>query len=554
MRANVSSRLSTDTPVIASLLESIRRGEIKVPQFQRPFVWKAPQAFSLLDSIANNYPIGSLLLWRTPSKLATDRNIGDFQLPVTDDLTPTDYVLDGQQRLTVIYSCLGAPATAGGFSAGYHVREDEFVELPEATDPLVLPLRAIYDTTKLLDFRTALRLQPNGPALNDALDALVRAVTNYRLPVVTLKDLTVEEVCPIFERINSSGTRLSTYDLMVAATWSVTFNLNEEAKVIRSALSRKGFGDIDGDTILKCLAAVNVGSIKNSDITGLRSIKAKSEMDTLVFRTKEAMLAAVDLLSTEFKIHSWDFLPYEALIVVLTSVFASQRTLSQAQVKRVRQWFWRSALSERYRVGGEAFVSKDIAKVKEFVVDGRGSPSAFGEVPPNTTWSKVPFRANNSRSRAFVLMLAQLGPRNITNGAAIDVTVSLSAWNKKEFHHVNPRAFLESIDDPGEHNAIGNICMLVASENKLVSDSDPKTYLPTCAGALGTQADGVFASNLLPLPSAFVYGTADYSGFLEARCVLIGDLACRLCDGDLPNAKTTLPSKIAGGDIATCSH
>src|SRR5687767_7083206 len=114
MRANVSSRLTTDALLISSLTEAVRRGEIKVPQFQRPFVWKAPQAFSLLDSISNNYPIGSLLLWKTSSKLATDRNIGDFQLPVTDDLTPTDYVLDGQQRLTVIYSCLGAPDNASG--------------------------------------------------------------------------------------------------------------------------------------------------------------------------------------------------------------------------------------------------------------------------------------------------------------------------------------------------------------------------------------------------------------------------------------------------------
>jgi len=177
MRANVLSRLSTDTPVLLSLIEAIRKGEIKVPQFQRPFVWKAPQAFNLLDSIANNYPVGSLLLWKTTSKLTIDWNIGDFQLPVTDDLTPTDYVLDGQQRLTVIYSCLGAPVDGGGFAAGYHVRDDEFVEMRLTPDPLIFPLRLMYDTTRLLDFRTELRLQPNGSALNDALDALVHAVT-----------------------------------------------------------------------------------------------------------------------------------------------------------------------------------------------------------------------------------------------------------------------------------------------------------------------------------------------------------------------------------------
>jgi hypothetical protein len=43
-----------------------------------------------------------------PSKLATERNIGDFLLSKADDLTPSDYVLDGQKRLTAIYSCPGA--------------------------------------------------------------------------------------------------------------------------------------------------------------------------------------------------------------------------------------------------------------------------------------------------------------------------------------------------------------------------------------------------------------------------------------------------------------
>jgi len=43
-----------------------------------------------------------------PSKLATERNIGDFLLSKADDLTPSNYVLDGQKRLTAIYSCPGA--------------------------------------------------------------------------------------------------------------------------------------------------------------------------------------------------------------------------------------------------------------------------------------------------------------------------------------------------------------------------------------------------------------------------------------------------------------
>jgi hypothetical protein len=87
MKANVASRLGTTTPLLKDLIAGVKKGEIKVPQFQRRFVWKEEQAINLLDSIGNNYPVGSLLLWRTTSKLATERDLGEFKLPDTDDLS-----------------------------------------------------------------------------------------------------------------------------------------------------------------------------------------------------------------------------------------------------------------------------------------------------------------------------------------------------------------------------------------------------------------------------------------------------------------------------------
>jgi hypothetical protein len=259
---NVGSRLSTDAQFISDLISGIKKGEVKIPQFQRKFVWDEEQALKLLDSISKNYPIGSLLLWKTANKLAVERNIGEFQLPKTDDLTPTDYVLDGQQRLTVIYSCFGAAPASGGFAASYDLEKEVFLRSTASFENHVFPLRSAYQTTELLNFRTGLVAHPDGKVLQARLDALLECITKYKLPVVTLKDLTVEEVCPIFERINSSGTRLSTYDLVVAATWSTTFDLNVEADKIAEALKPKGFDDIDPNTVLKCLSAIHHRDVK----------------------------------------------------------------------------------------------------------------------------------------------------------------------------------------------------------------------------------------------------------------------------------------------------
>jgi len=529
VKPNVSSRLSTDATFLEDLITGIKKGEIKVPQFQRKFVWKEEQALRLLDSIASNYPVGSLLLWKTSNKLATERNIGDFRLPETDDLTPTDYVLDGQQRLTVVYSCLGADEADGGFQAGYDLEAECFIERPPEHKPHVFPLRILFKTTKLLNFRSGLVSHPKGEDLQVRLDQLIKVLTGYKIPVVTLKNLSVEEVCPIFERINSSGTRLSTYDLMVAATWSDQFDLNVETSAISAGLEPKGFGDIDGDTVLKCLSAIHNKGIKKEQVLSLRTLN-KPQMDALVRAGKEALLKTVDILTTEFRIHSWDFLPYEAYAVILSYIFAKRGRLSAEDIGRVRQWFWTSAFSERYRGASEHFVSRDLEEIDRFVI-GAGENVSFGSPPSPSELVRLSFRANNSRSRAYILLLAGMKPRNLTNGIAIDPAEALSVFNKKQFHHIYPKAHLSRVGEENKQNSLMNICMLAASENNWLSDGDPSQYVPEVTQALGAHASAIFASNLLPDPLQVNYSFLSFDEFLASRAEIVHPVIVSVCEG-----------------------
>jgi hypothetical protein len=533
--AVLPSRLSTETPFFQDLSADIKRGQIKIPQFQRKFVWKEAQAFRLLDSIKNNYPIGSLLIWKTNVKLAAERNIGNFQLPKTDDMMPTDYVLDGQQRLTVIYSSIGAPDDAEGFAPGYDLVNEEFLGLDDTPGlAAVFPLRWIYNTTKMLNFRTGLMARPDGVTLQPRLDSIVDAFTKYRIPVVTLKDLSIEEVCPIFERINSSGTKLSIYDLMVAATWSEKFDLNHHVEVIADSLKTKSFHKIDKDTVLKCLAAVQFGSVKQTQIIALREID-NAPMQQLVGRVREGLLQAVDLLSTEFGIYSWDFLPYEALLIITCRLCCENSIKSGEEMERFRQWFWRAAFTERYRVGGENFVSRDIELVSDFVAGKSGTADSFGVLPEDPfRWVRTQFRSNNSTSRAFILALAAMHPRSLITGSAIDTAQALSKYNKKEFHHIHPTAYLKREKIAGQHNSLANICMLPATENNKISDSDPKKYLSACIDGLGSHAEQVFRSNFFPLPQELSYSIATFEEFTKARSALLSKFIQQLCAGQRP--------------------
>lgn len=529
MVAHIRGRLNTETSNINDLLTDIGRGEIKIPKFQRPFVWRAEQALALIDSFASGYPVGSVLLWKTAEKLRAERNIGEFALPETDDMTPTRYVLDGQQRLTVMYSSFGADLGAEGFSPIYDLNDEVFLESGETQLVHQFPLRLTYKTTELLNFRTALQSQEKGALFQQRLDALLGAITGYRLPVVELRDLTVEEVCPIFERINSSGTRLSTFDLIAAATWTTDFDLTDAADEISASIEPKNFDGISNDTTLKGLSAILLGSVKKEDILTLRS-KPREDIAAATEKMKRSLLLTVDFLSTEYGMRSMAFLPYEAQLLCLVYIFSESDQLTVEEVGRTNQWFWRSSYSQHYRGASEAFISKSINAVTKYVKLGEGEASDFGAPPIADRFLINTFNFRSAMSKALVLTLASESPRNIVTGTSVDVGESLSVYNRRQFHHIFPQAFLKR---NGIHanriNCLANICMLSAAENNHISDAKPNLYLPNAIRGLGDNAINVFESAILPVEDAATYELLDYDEFLIMRSRLLESKAAELC-------------------------
>ena len=65
------------------LMSEIEKGIIKIPQFQRDFVWTKEKSAKLLDSILKGYPIGTFILWKTKESLRFVRNLGQADLPET---------------------------------------------------------------------------------------------------------------------------------------------------------------------------------------------------------------------------------------------------------------------------------------------------------------------------------------------------------------------------------------------------------------------------------------------------------------------------------------
>ena len=50
---------------VQELLDGIDKNDLVMPEFQREYVWNKEKAKQLMVSLLKDYPVGSLLLWKT---------------------------------------------------------------------------------------------------------------------------------------------------------------------------------------------------------------------------------------------------------------------------------------------------------------------------------------------------------------------------------------------------------------------------------------------------------------------------------------------------------
>lgn len=512
---SVVHKITPSNPRIASLLADVTKGNIKIPVFQREYVWTDEQIMSLLDSIYRGYPVGSLLLWSTKERLEYERNVGGFALPETPADYPVQYVLDGQQRLTTLYGVFHSDTPtadadlARRLSVHFVPSKEEFVHSSVAPEGSI-NLRHILDTTKLL---------PELRRFDEPEQIQIAAVTerfkDYEFPVVTIRDRSNQEVCRVFQRINSSGTKLSTLELLAAWTWSDQFDLRKEIQKLIDRLADKSYEDLGESQVMRGLSAIVLNDIETDELVD-------AQPDALIDgmkRLNTGMDAAVDFLESEFGIRNGVFVPFPIMIVPLVRFFAETVKPDASQRAQLRRWFWHCAFTQRYMAGTNKAVTEDLELMRRLA--GGESPFATlsASVAPSLfmrTW-----RINSTAAKATICLLAQFHPRSFPSDVPIELGTTLGAYNARQFHHVYPKSFLAGHGVPfHESNVIANVCMLTAHDNNRISDRNPAEYFPEIPQAV---RENSFRRALIP--RSCWDGDQPYKKFLAERASLLARVA-----------------------------
>jgi len=262
-----------------------------LPNIQRQFVWKEHQIEKLYDSILREYPIGSLLIWRSADEIKLRSFIQNFKdsLKITDFFQPINngekhLVLDGQQRLQSLYIGLKGSYNkkelylniySGDLVAPEDIKFDFKFLLPEqAQFPYIKFKDLVFSDSKCREQKRNLIRTHNLELseeeeirIEDNLETIKHVFATKEALLYQLVDsidrpdtYSQDDIVEIFIRANSGGTTLSKSDLLFSLLTANWAEADENMILLLDNLNQTGY-KFSRDFILKtCLVLLNSGA------------------------------------------------------------------------------------------------------------------------------------------------------------------------------------------------------------------------------------------------------------------------------------------------------
>jgi hypothetical protein len=518
-----------------ALFVEIDTGQIKLPMFQREFVWEKEQSAKLIDSILKGFPIGTFIFWKTKEDLRSYKDVGNHRLPDTPEGDYVQYILDGQQRITSLYAIRkGIRISKDGVEIDY---KDIFINL----DYDVINDEQIAVTEKQTDKRYVSVHRVLTCAITDLeddfpdrqtrkqIETYKNKLTTYDFSTITIKDYPIEIACEVFTRINTGGKTLTVFEIMVAKTYDEKkkFDLAERYEVLRDGsdeerqcLTAAKFETVPESIVMQCVAVIAVRAVRSRDILKIRREKFIDNWEPM----KAALFTAVDFIRSELRVPVSQLVPYPAILVSLTYFFHKilRKKPSIEQVRLLEQYFYWVGLTERYNSATESKLAEDFNKMDSIVA---GTPPVYPPSELHIDPKRVAerwFSAGNAYCKAVLSLLAYQQPKSFdTNGVVILDNSYLKIAASRNYHHFFPRKYLADNQHGKEPNLIANITLIDDYSNKhKIGKKSPNDYIPTFAKK-NPLLSATLQTHLIKDAVAYGVNSNDYDCFIKRRSMAI---------------------------------
>lgn len=476
-------------------------GGFWLPNIQRPFVWNEEQIARLFDSIMREYPISTLLVWKTKELVKHRKFIDNYKhgVKLTDFYVPDHVrskmmVLDGQQRLQSLFIGLKGSyegrelffdALSGSVAAPEDIRyRFAFKDKAAGVWPWVRFKDIVFQNNKLAgEIAEQLAAGAPEPLSADAQRTLSRNVERGRQEFVSGDNITFQEldgidnpdayrlddIVEIFIRANSGGTKLGKSDLLfslLASSWDAA---DGEMESLLEDLNQSGF-EFDRDFVLKaCLTVLGKGA--RYEVDKFRDGRTKEEIITKWPQLSAAIKAVRDFCVAKTYIRNDKAMPsYLALIPLIYYRFHFPAEF--AATKDLPAYLLRVLTTGVFGGSPDNLIDKIVRSIqeqKEFVLaevygviraNGRGL-----EVTPNVIFDQY----YGARS---IHLFFNIWYRAFDYSPALDE-------NGPQVDHIFPQSLLKSVKDinpesgvlnilhyrSGQRDQIANCMLLTAEEN-----------------------------------------------------------------------------------------
>jgi hypothetical protein len=395
---------------VRDLLQRVRAGKVRVPEFQRPLRWGRRQNLELLDSIWRGYPIGSLLLWKRHAPAGRIK-VGTAELEVPE-LSDALWVVDGQQRLTALAaSLLEVKQTVGEkrWELYFDVQEQEFVEEP---GPTRIPLSVLGDLRRLGQYLRTVPWEDQEAWITSAEVAQQR-ILDYSIPAYIVDADNEQALRAIFARLNSTGSRMRTEEVFHALFGNRGPKEGLDLERLQEACNRDGFGIPSRAEVLKMVLAMSgedpTRRIEHLSEQRLANLVSANEAEDVIARV-------IDFVREEAEIPHARLIPYPVVLSILSRWFHQFPETSEWNRRRLAFWLWRGAATA---VHHRAELSGMRAQLRVIENDESDSLTRLidqiGNYEPSP-WRLSKFNGQSAHSRIETLALLSLGPLSMPEG------------------------------------------------------------------------------------------------------------------------------------------
>lgn len=504
------------------LINDIDKGIIKIPQFQRDFVWSLEQSAQLIDSIIKGYPIGTFILWESDEELRSVRNIGGASLPDTPQGSMVQYVLDGQQRMTSLYASIKGLKIARNntfedFSNIYidlSADEDETIIITNVEGRDALEIITLND---LMNAGLAV-LAAYPQELHQKLQEYKDRLTTYRFSTILMRGASIDVATEVFTRLNVGGKSLTVFEIMVAKTYDVTtnFDLSEKYDEFIGKLEQVGYETISDSTVLQTISILLVGECARKNILKLD----KSSFISMWPKAIDAIEKAIEYFRNYYRIPVSKILPYNALIVPFSYFFYHHPNKPVNEMKLyLDDFFWRTSLTERYSSGVETKLSQDIKRIDLILKGKLPKYDVQVDTSKETIIENGWFSTNRSFIKAILCLMAYQEPKSFNDNSIVRINNDwLKQANSRNYHHFFPRAYLNKKgEDEFYINHIVNITIVDGFLNKnIIRAKAPSVYMETFKNQ-NKDLVKTMKTHLIDDLSGYGVWNDDYEAFFDKR-------------------------------------